>query len=457
MMSQSTIDPHVADRPAGKPHSVMHQLRRLLMPIASLKITVTLFAMSMVLVFVGTVAQMDESNWVVVNKYFRSFYAWIPFQLFVRLGQVFFGVSKDASVPGGIPFPGGWTLGAALLVNLLAAHTVRFKTTWRRSGVLILHAGIIALILGELITGVCSIESRMTLAEGESVNYLDNARTGLGAPLVELALTDVSDPTADTVAVVPGSVLKAGGVIRDAGLPVDVEVLEYFANSALVKARGPAKREVRVSTAGLRFTVVPRSEAAGTDVEQMEDAITARVRLRRTGADDEVGTFLVSLWFDMNFTHRVPVYRFPPQTFKLDGRTYTVELRNRREYLPYSLRLLEFRHDRFVGTDTPRNFSSLVRVDDPDRHESREVLIYMNHPLRRFAHGGPLITWLFNGETFYQSSYLPPEAGVSGTVLQVVHNPGWFMPYASCLLVSVGMMTHFGIHLFGFLRRRAAV
>jgi hypothetical protein len=399
---------------------------------------------------------MDESNWTVVDKYFRSFYAWIPFQLFVRLGQVFLGVSKDASVPGGIPFPGGWTLGAALLVNLLAAHLVRFKVSWRRSGILVLHAGVVALILGELITGVFSVESKLTLAEGESANYIENARTGLGKPLVELALTDTSDPSADTVAVIPGSVLRSGGVIRDAALPVDVEVLEYFPNSALVKVGGPAKREVRMSATGTRFTVVPKSEAAGTDAEQMEDAITARVRLRRKGTTDEIGTFLVSLWFNTNFTSRLPIYRFPPQTFKLDGKTYTAELRYRREYLPYSLRLLEFRHDRFVGTDTPRNFSSLVRVDDPDRHESREVLIYMNHPLRRFAHGGPLITWLFNGETFYQSSFLPPQTGVSGTVLQVVHNPGWFLPYVSCFLVALGMITHFGIHLFGFLHRRAA-
>jgi hypothetical protein len=64
----------------------------------------------------------------------------------------------------------------------------------------------------------------------------------------------------------------------------------------------------------------------------------------------------------------------------------------------------------------------------------------MNHPLRHA------------GETFYQSSFLE---GDTGTVLQVVKNPGWLMPYISCAMVSIGMLVHFGMHLNGFLRRRA--
>ncbi len=42
-----------------------------------------------------------------------------------------------------------------------------------------------------------------------------------------------------------------------------------------------------------------------------------------------------------------------------------------------------------------------------------------------------------------------------GTVLQVVRNPGWFMPYVSCILVTIGMLMHFGLSLVNFLNRRA--
>ena len=64
--------------------------------------------------------------------------------------------------------------------------------------------------------------------------------------------------------------------------------------------------------------------------------------------------------------------------------------------------------------------------------------IYMNHPLR------------YSGETFFQSSFLP---GDRGTILQVVKNPGWLMPYVSCGLVSIGMLIQFGLGIFSFLGR----
>jgi hypothetical protein len=65
----------------------------------------------------------------------------------------------------------------------------------------------------------------------------------------------------------------------------------------------------------------------------------------------------------------------------------------------------------------------------------------MNDPMR------------YAGETFYQSSFDPDE---SGTVLAVVKNPGYLIPYLSCSLVSIGLLVHFGIHLIQFLTRRAA-
>jgi hypothetical protein len=105
------------------------------------------------------------------------------------------------------------------------------------------------------------------------------------------------------------------------------------------------------------------------------------------------------------------------------------------------IHLIDFRHDRYIGTDTPKNFSSQVRLIDPARNEDREVLIYMNNPLR------------YRGETFYQASF---KRGDTATILQVVRNPGWLLPYIACTLGAVGMLVHFGNHLFKFLKRRRA-
>ena len=44
----------------------------------------------------------------------------------------------------------------------------------------------------------------------------------------------------------------------------------------------------------------------------------------------------------------------------------------------------------------------------------------------------------------------------TGTILQVVRNPGWLLPYIAVSLGALGMLVHFGLHLTGFLRRRVA-
>src|SRR5947209_15967387 len=120
-MSQAVEYLAPGDSPgAVRPKPRPSPLRRALEVAASLKVTVVLFVLSVVLVFSGTLAMMDNGMWSVVKLYFRSFYVLIPFQVFVRLGQVFFGFPTNWSVGGGFPFPGGRLLGAALLVNLLA-------------------------------------------------------------------------------------------------------------------------------------------------------------------------------------------------------------------------------------------------------------------------------------------------------------------------------------------------
>ena len=115
-------------------------------------------------------------------------------------------------------------------------------------------------------------------------------------------------------------------------------------------------------------------------------------------------------------------------------------LRPVRYYKPYSITLLEFKHDIYPGTDIPSNFSSKIHLRDLARGEDRDVLIRMNAPLR------------YGGETFYQASF---EEGDRVSVLQVVRNPAAITPYVACSLVAAGLITQFLMHLFGFARKRA--
>lgn len=396
---------------------------RALKVLASLRITVTLFALSIFLVLFGTLAQVDADIWEVVNKYFRSWgLVWVPLQIFV---------SREIKVDYGFPYPGGWLLGTLLMINLLAAHAIRFRIAWKRSGILLIHAGLIVLMVSELVAGLMAVESRMTIPLGESASFLDNSRVN------ELAIIDRSDPKEDQVVVIPEAMLRQGATIRNDLLPFDIEVREFLTNSSLIDARAKDGEEAFPASDGHVYNVAARSSETGVDANARDNVPVAKVTFKKKNSGEKIADRTLSLWFYPNTVSQQ--IRFPDQTVTVDGKIYTVELRPQRLYRAYTIQLLEFIHKRHPRTDTPKEFKSRVRLMDPERNEDREVAIYMNNPLR------------YAGETFFQSGFLP---GDKGTILQVVDNPGWLMPYISCVMVTLGMLIHFCILLVNFLQKK---
>lgn len=441
-MSTTTLDPDAAggaadDPPARPGPGPAYYARQALAGLASLRLTVVLFALGTALVFFGTVAMMASGLWTIVDQYFRSAVVWVPFDLFRRFGTVFFDLPKEAPPwRGAFPFPGGWLIGSVLLANLVAAHLVRFKLTWRRSGIIVLHAGMILLMVGELVTGLYAVESTMTIRKGETIDFVDVTRD------YEIAVVDRRDPKDDRVVVVPHHLFAAPGWVRDEQLPFDLEVTDYWRNTAEERSVAPfPPGTADVFPVGLPtgpkvwFRLTPRGEGAGVDSDARADIPSVRVRAvdRATGA--ELTNTLLSLWAYPNFELNRRVYRFPPAKVSVGGVEYTLELRNKRVYKPYRFELLDFEHGLYPGTDIPKDFASTVRVTDPAAGDDRTVRIWMNNPLR------------YQGESFYQHAVMYED---SGTVLQVVRNPGRLLPYLACGLVTLGMLVHFGLRLSRF-------
>src|ERR1700755_1327232 len=106
---------------------------RLFKLFSSLRLTVTLLCFALVLVFVGTLAQVHEGLYDAQVRYFKSWMVWRP-----TIG--------DSTWP--IALPGGYLLGTLLLINLLAAHIKRFQFTKKKIGINLIHAGLILLLLG---------------------------------------------------------------------------------------------------------------------------------------------------------------------------------------------------------------------------------------------------------------------------------------------------------------------
>ncbi len=111
----------------------------------SLKLTVALFAFSLVLVFAGTLAQHHLNMLQVKERYFTS---WIALMHFEDLVPNSFYMHEQP-FRGFIPIPGGALVGTLLLINLLAAKITRFHV--HASGTR-LAAGIGVIVLGLLVT-----------------------------------------------------------------------------------------------------------------------------------------------------------------------------------------------------------------------------------------------------------------------------------------------------------------
>lgn len=389
--------------PRARLYSVLHDAREFFV---SLKLTVVLLVFSMVLVFAGTLDQVNLGIWAVQEKYFRSFV------VYTQVGPFHLPV-----------FPGGYTVGGLLLANLIAAHVFRFKFAWRKTGILLTHFGLITLLVGELLTGLWQEDFHLRLNEGETKNYAESFRTH------ELALIDTTDAQADTVVAIPEALLAGKRTLQHATLPFRVVVKSYYPNSALHmrKADAPiAGATAPQATVGMgdHVTAAPLPITYRTDEANMPSAVVELV-----GAGGSLGTYLVS-------SHLTG-----PQRFTHEGRSWDIVLRLKRAYKPFSLTLLKFSHDRYAGTDIPKNFSSRLRLTTADGKEDREVLVYMNNPLR---HGGL---------TFYQAGFANNDRT---TILQVVRNPSWLIPYIACALMTLGMTVQFGLHLVSFVRRRTA-
>ena len=134
------------------------------------------------------------------------------------------------------------------------------------------------------------------------------------------------------------------------------------------------------------------------------------------------------------------------QTLAAGGQDYRIGLRFSRAYHPFAMTLLKTTHEKYAGTDIPKDFRSKVRVREDKADGDREVDIFMNSPLR-FDNGNL---------TFYQSQMGrdAANANLGTSSLQVVENPGWFSPYFGCVLVSYGMCRHFLLHLLRFVSKK---
>ena len=128
----------------------------------SLKLTCVLLAFAIVLVFVGTLAQVDDGLYAVQAHYFRTIFVGLSLDPLQFTGMTLLGYKLPLILPG------GYLIGMMLLVNLICAHIYRFQLTTKKIGIQLAHAGVILLLVGQLATDMFSREMQMHFSEGET-------------------------------------------------------------------------------------------------------------------------------------------------------------------------------------------------------------------------------------------------------------------------------------------------
>lgn len=367
--------------------------------LSSVQLTLFCLGLMMVLVICGTLAQVHLGTFAAQKLYFNSFWVFHDF-----------GDSR-------LPFlPGGLTVGGLWLINLIAAFMTRFRPVRKDIGIYISHLGLILLLVGQFLTQRLAKESQMPIEVGQSRNYTESTQE------TELAVIKTSDPDLDEVTSIPYAQFSREGEIHPSRLPFYLVVRRFMRNAQLGMA---GSGNATLATQGIG-TRIDAQEAPPVSSDEETNAITAFVEVRE--GQRSLGVWLLSSGLGA------------PQSFNAGGQEYKFFIRSRRTYLPYTLTLKQFTHDIYPGTDIPKNFASLVHLSNPGKGENRDVLIYMNHPLR------------YLGRTFYQASF---GEGDRLSVLQVVANPASATPYVSCTMIVLGLAIQFMSHLIEFARRRA--
>ena len=377
--------------------------------LSSLRLTVVLLGLGVAVVFFGTLGQTSDGLYVAQERYFRSWFAyWTP---------------HGSAFPV-VPLPGGYLLGTMLVINLIVAHFTRFKWTWSKSGIFMTHIGIILLLLGQLATDMLARESIMSFREGDTRNYSESSMD------FELAfLRSAGSNTLDQVVAIPAVRLKPGAELRHELLPFAIRVKEAYEN-ARIRLRAPVMDSNRPPAAtqgvGARIVIDEQPPTRTMDARNVPAAVI------ELSGPSSLGTWAVS-------------GELKSQAVTVEGTEWRLEYRPVRDYKPFALTLLKTTHETYPGTDIPKNFQSRVRLRNTESHEDREVDIYMNSPLR------------YGGYTFFQYQMGKEQLADGGrgtSALQVVRNPSWVTPYLGCILVGVGLLVQFLMHLTKFIARR---
>lgn len=353
--------------------------------LSSIKLTVVCLILLYILTFVGTVAQVQYGLYQAQSRFFESF-------LFLAFGF--------------LPFPGGQLVMWILFINLMTVALTTIDYTWRNIGSIITHFGLLLFLVSGYMTMHDAHESFLNLREGQASN-VSSAYHDWEIAVWETATYKDPLNTSRKVTSIDTRHLKPGQTIEINDLNLQLTVKEYYKNCEAYSK--PVKNNI-LNASGI------------TEIEKAD-------LLKEPEKNTPGGIFQVAAKDGKAFDVLLFGGENEPLTLAAGNKTYHLNLRLKHYPLPVTLKLVDFKKEEYPGTDMARKYQSLVEIN-VDKIK-REKLISMNDPLR------------YKNYTFYQSSFSVDKFGNESSVLAVVKNSGWLMPYISTFVTFLGLVTHF--------------
>jgi len=344
------------------------------------KIFVFTIIWMMLLVVLGTLAQKDIGLYAAQNRYFSAWITWFWF----------------------VPMPGGRLTLIIIFINL--SFFFFKKSIWKikKLGIVILHLGGMLLLIGGGLTAMFSSEGNMVIEEGSKSNYIEDYHH------MELAFINTSAVDFDEFIVFDQPLLVKNQTLTHEKLNFEIEILTFLENCEPTKRTSPPAIQYK----GMLKNFMLKELKPEKEDNWNRPGIIYKISNSGTSADGMYGIFLGQ-----------PV----PQTFSMKKKDFTIILRRKRTYLPFSIELIDFKKILHPGTDIPKSYSSdIILIEN---RAIRKILIQMNEPLRH------------KGYTFFQSSFIEgPDSET--TVLAVVKNYGRLFPYISSIIMCAGLLFH---------------
>lgn len=353
---------------------------------ASLKVALFCLAALFVLVIAGTLAQVNQGIYLATKTYFSSFWIYLPI----------FGFKVPV-------FPGGMSIGLLLLINLIAAHFSRLVLTYKKAGIWLIHLGLIIMIIGGGLTAFFAQESQMIIKEGESKTFSEDFND------FELSFIVPYNKTQNKQISFPKESLKENHTLEHPDLPYAIKILAVYPNSQLI----PLSQEREAFEGMGRYETASPLPLVSNDKYRNVPSLVFSVN-----DPDHEKLYLVSVGNEAE-----QVFENSPIFFKLHYK---------RIHTPYQIKLLDFVHKKYARTTIPQSFESHIQVLEPNQ-APKDISISMNKPLR------------YAGKTYFQASFGDQD---QTSVLQVVENPGWLVPYIASIMMSIGLMYQFFISFY---------